>query len=281
MEYEFKIEYNGQTLDFANGFTIQEISGLDNPEIRISRDELTGLDGGNIWARLYGMLGMAITGNIFGTDVDNFFERKKDLIRAFNKDSDAWFTVTLWNGQSRRIRAKSVIRPVFSIKPGEVTNTTFRLEVVAEDPYWRDTSEQEYTATLAQDSGLEIPFELPAILAQADTSNIITIESEGDGYVYPYIKITGNVNNPRVVNITTGEEFSIDYTIPTGEYVEMYVDTEGKRVLLNGSEKFWDKLEGNFIRIAEGTNQIQFSADTYSAEALLLIRFSNKYESIQ
>lgn len=281
MEYEFQIQYNGQTLNFANGFTIEEISGLDNPEVRISKDELTGMDGGNIWARLYGMLGIVIQGNIFGTDVDNFFERKKDLIHAFNKNSDDWFVVTLWNGQSRRIMAKSVARPIFGMKSGQVTNTEFRLEVVAEDPYWRDTDEQQFTAGLAEDSGLVIPFDLPAIMEQADTSNIINITNEGEGEAYPYIKITGNVNTPRLTNLTTGEEFVIDYTIPSGEYIELYVDTEGKKVLLNGVEKFWDKLSGKFITLAEGVNQIVFSAATYSAEAEVLIRYSNRYESIQ
>lgn len=281
MEYEFKIEYNGLEMIFDNGFIIQELEGLDNPEIRISRDDLTGMDGGNIWARLYGMRGIAIMGSVFGDDADDFFANKRSLIRAFNKRSDDWMVITLWNGQSRRIRAKSVALPVMPIREAEVDHTQFRVEVICEDPFWRDTTEDELIATLSQPSGLEIPFILPATMGQSDSSNTVTITNTGDEDVYPYIKITGTVSNPKVTNITTGEEFEIETTIASGEFVELFVDSRGKVVLLNSTTKYWQYLTGNFIKIASGVNQLVFNANSYSAEAQLLVRYSNKYESIQ
>lgn len=281
MEYEFKIQYNGLEMVFENGFIIQSLEGLDNPDMRISRDELTGLDGGNIWARLYGMRGIAIMGSVFGQTVDEFFANKKALIQAFNKNSDDWFVVTLWNGQSRRIRAKSITLPEMPIREAEIDHTRFRVEVLCEDPYWRDNAEVEYTVGLSQAEGLAIPFEIPAIMGQGDNSNTITINNEGDESVYPYIKITGTVVNPVVTNITTGEEFEIETTIASGEFVELFVDQTGKVVLLNSTTKYWQYLSGNFIKIAAGTNQLVFNAQSYNAEAELLVRYSNRYESIQ
>jgi len=281
MAYDFNITYNGITLSPANGFTVQEIEGIHNPDMRISREDLTGLDGGNIWARLYGMRGISISGIVDGTDADDFFANQRALIRAFNKDSDDWFVVTLWNGESKRIRAKAIQLPEMPMQEARVTFSTFRVEVLAEDPYWRDTSEEEYTATLSQPVGLAIPFILPAIMGSSDNSNIITINNTGDIDVYPYVKVSGAVDTAVVVNITTGEQFSISGEIDSGSYVELEYDQSGKSVLKDGTEKYWNNLIGNFIRIQPGVNQIQFSAATYSAEATLLITYSNKYESIQ
>lgn len=281
MEYEFKIDYNGLEMTFGNGYIIQEIEGLDNPEMRISRDDLTGLDGGNVWARLYGMRGIAISGSVFGRTVEEYFTNKRNLITAFNKESDDWFVVTLWNGQSRRIRAKAIKLPEMPIRAAEIDHSEFRVEVICEDPYWRDTEEDELLAVLSQPSGLVIPFTIPATMGQSDSSNTVTIENTGDVDVYPYIKITGTVANPKVTNITTGEEFEIETTIASGEYVELFVDQTGKVVLLNSTTKYWQYLTGNFIKIARGVNQLVFNANSYNAEAQLLVRYANKYESIQ
>lgn len=281
MEYDFQIEYNGLTLDYDNGFIIHEIDGIDNPEIRISQDELTGRDGGNIWARLYAMRGIAIMGTVFGSDHDDFFAKKKALIQAFNRSSDDWLVVTLWNGQSRRINAKSIALPDMPMRAAEVDDTEFRVEVLCEDPYWKDNTEETHTAVLVEPAGLVIPFTLPATIPSSSFEDTITINNTGDIEVYPYIKITGAVNTPVVKNITTGEQFTINENIDSGDYIELYVDTRGKVVLKNGTEKYWSYLIGDFITIQSGLNQLVFDAASYSDEAELYVAYSNKYESIQ
>lgn len=280
-EYEFKIEYNGITLDFSNGFIIKRVEGVDNPEIRISREDLTGRDGGNVWKRLYAMRGISIEGSVFGRTVDEYFTNRKNLSLAFDKNSNAYMTITLWDGSSKRIKAKAIQLPEMPFLESEVDHGEFRVEVIAENPYWEDLAKTDYSATLSQPVGLAIPFTLPATMGNSDPSDTITINNVGSIPVIPYIKITGSVNNPKVTNITTGKEFTITTTIPTDEYVELYADTSGKTVLLNSTTKYWQYLSGNLFEIIEGTNQVKFSANSFSAEALLEIQYTSNYLTVK
>lgn len=80
------------------------------------------------------------------------------------------------------------------------------------------------------------------------------------------LRFTGPAVNPRLLNVTTGEFFTLGRNLAAG--VEAVVDAELRTVLIGGSSDFGAKAaRSTFLNLARGVNDLRFTADAYQAAA--------------
>lgn len=273
---EFIIDFNSLTLKHDTGYTIQEVDGLEGLPVRTSQDDLTGDHGGNVWGQLYGMRTINIKGFCWGDTPDEYFDRISALINAFKIVDNTSMLITLWNGSVRKINVKVIKTPDAPKRAAEVTFAEFGLAVIAEDPFFQDEDEQIFTTGLGISGGGDIPTPVPMSL-DPSTGDVITIQNVGDVDVYPIFEIFGDVSNPTVTNLTTGESFQINTNITSGNKVTVQRNQQGTTVKYNDVQNYFQFFLGDIFKLVQGTNNIKFTASTFSSSALLRVTYVNKY----
>lgn len=277
----FRIQYNGLTLEGGGDYSIEEVSGLFTVPIRTASQELTGGDGGNIWAQNFGMRTIGIEGKIFTDDAASFFTAIRELNAAFTKTEESLpLVIRLWDDSEKTLYARVLQMPEIILQkdlaPKQIA--AYRVSLLCEDPYYQDNDETEYTVGLTQDAGAAIPTPIPMSLS-AGTGGSVTVVNNGDVASYAEFEIQGVVNNPTVQNVTTDEQFQIGASLSSSDIVYVNKTTRGLSVSLNNSTNYYEFFNGTFFKLAPGNNVIKFSASNYDASALLTIRFSQRTQN--
>lgn len=267
--------YNGLTIDENSGYLITESDGIDTVPIRTSSANKTNAHGGNIYAQKYGMRRISLIGTIQGSDVDDFFTKKRALVSAYSITDSDDLEVTMWNSVSRTIKAKVVTAPQIPALQGNVTRAPFLVELLCSNPFWLGDL-QSYTIGLTQPGGGTLPATFPWSWDSGDTP-VMQFVNNGDASSYAKFTITGPVQNPTVINNTTGKNFTIMDTLASGEYIEIYRTQAGLFVIKNGSENVRSSLVGSLFEIEQGVNNISYTATNYEASSTLQGEFNSPY----
>ena len=136
--------------------------------------------------------------------------------------------------------------------------------------------------------GFHFPLSIPDTGYKLSTRTdylVISVDNEGDSTVGGIItiKADGEVVNPTVENIETGEHFTIYKTMRKGEVIE--VDTRlGENQGIKGGQgeatqnyfKYWD-FENDWIQFGIGSVLVGYASDN-SAEALMTVMVEIKPE---
>jgi hypothetical protein len=271
----FTVDYNGLSLGPSTDYSINNAIGLNGLPIRTSESLNTGADGGNIWEQHYDMRSIAFTGKVSAGTVSDYMNAKDDLVSAFSINDSNTLTVQNWNGDSYTITAKVIRSPEIPYDNGQVTMNDYRVELKAEDPFWKGSTAVTGSASLSDEGGTPVSSPVPSPVGTA-SDNLVSITNNGDVEYYPSITINGSVENPTVTNTTTGESFSFDYDLEAGGSIEVYYQT-GEVFAKKGSADIYENLTGDLFKLATGTNSIRFTADTFSSSASIDITFYPRY----
>ena len=278
----YKIEYNGLTIDNNSQYRITKQDGLDGIPIRVSEDPITNKHGGNIWAQKYDMREFSFEGYLWGYDASDFMTKRRALVKAFailsNTDSDE-LRITMWDGSIKKIRAKVVQQPMIVDISGRVTQTNFRIEFKAPDPFFYADDTQELTLELESSVGFPVPMPVPSPVTGSG-GNIETINNLGDVSSVASFRINGTVTNPTITNLANGQAFQIDTSLVTGEYIDVYIEQGNLYVTKNDGSNYMEYFSGVIPAIEVGNNDLMFTANEYSASASVDVTFSSKFLSI-
>lgn len=91
---------------------------------------------------------------------------------------------------------------------------------------------------------------------------VVTIDNNGIDYTYPKWVVYGPATNPTLVNITTGETLSYSGTVTASQVLT--VDMMNQTASLNGVNVLRN-ISGSWVRLAPGTNRLEFVADNVDA----------------
>jgi hypothetical protein len=282
----YSITYNGLTITEASeNYIIHRVDGLDGLDIRTSQGNLLGRDGGNIWEQKYSMRTIGLEVNVIANTVAEYYAAKRALVAAFSKQDDyKLFTLNL-DGNVRYILAKIITMPMIVERDNEPSWCDVRIELKSADPFIYNENptslSPDITLYLAEIEGFDIPFDIPFDI-EGGTGNLGIINNAGDIVSYADIKIYGGnpVLNPNVTNLTTGEGFTINTSITAGNYVHIFYDTEGFKVLLNDVANYYQYFIGEHPTVALGDNTFSFTASAYESTAKAEISFFDKLLSI-
>lgn len=275
---EYQLTYAGLTLIPQNGYTVYMQEGGAGLPIREDSDLLTGRDGGVIHATRNGMRTLMINGTIFADNPEDFFIRRRALLNAFSRNPlKKPLTIQYWDGTVVTADATVITTPQWRDATGNRTQIQFTAHLrIAEGFFNLGGSSQTYTATpIAESKGFPIPFPLPIPIGLEAGGTSIVINNLGDGAVYPRFRLDGMMVNAQVTNVTTGQSFRINDTIPNGRFVEVYREGGDDYVMLDGNIPFYTQFSGSVFEVVPGNNTIQLSAGNSDADGLLTITYQD------
>lgn len=279
---EYNLEYNGLSLDPANGYTVYLQDGTSGAPIRMSSDVLTGQDGGVVYATRYGPRVIVVEGTVHTSDPVTFFQKRRELINAFSRTPlTKPLVITFWDGQVFTTDAAVQVTPQIIDRTGKRTQINFRVELFCPDSFLNVGTVQTFTLQpQGGKRGFPLPAPLPMPIGQDTGGTIAVINNVGDTPVVPRFRLDGQINNAVVTNMTTGQSFSIITDIPNSRFVEIFVENGEEYVLLDGTTTYYQNFIGDIFPIVQGNNTIRVTASSSDADALLTISYQDQRNGV-
>lgn len=171
---------------------------------------------------------VSISGWIIGTK-DEIGAKKKRLSTIINPLDDVEIDVGSW-----RIAGRPSSNVTFSTNRTENNSVVCKFLIQIYCPYPLFTSIRLYGRKLSEDEGMfKFPWILPStgvIMSTRKLSSITAITNAGNVEVGCIITLEAKstVNNPRIINLSTGEYIKINKTMVTGEVITINT-TKGSR----------------------------------------------------
>lgn len=112
----------------------------------------------------------------------------------------------------------------------------------------------------------------------ATVSNQLVCQNDGDADALPKVVIKGAIDNPIVVNTTTGKMVKIDYSL--GEGSVMVIDFEHHTVMVNNSEDIYAAYDfpvSDWWTLIPGSNVIAVNGEYASSKAKVEIIWNDTY----
>lgn len=260
-------ELNSRTSKF---YLDEDVQGLSLPEIRTSSGVYSGRDGGYIGAQFYGMRALTLVGRVFGQDVVEIEQKRRELQDAL-RTKNITMRVTTNAGYTYLIYC-NLLKFDMPIKR-TVTIAPFKIELLAADPViYDDTAGAALTATVGKvlRGGYTYPVVYP-VLWQAGAQPTSVLNG-GNTMVYPVITLTGSAHEPVLYNNTLGKLFRMeDFTMGAGDTLVIDMHPRAHTVLLNGGSVFHKvSADSQFWGLEVGQNALLLDTndgnDTVSAE---------------
>lgn len=290
----FKIVYNGYEIDNTNGVKIYNMAGVDSVEIRTSEDYLTGTDGGAIWEQFYGMRTITLEGSIVGDDASDYFAKKAQLVEAFSLNGEKDLTITRWDGTHRKIPARTIGMPDIAERRDEPsTYCTFQVQLRCPTPFFQDDGFTstidisgvggypvgQWTEVEEEDGEFDTTTGMPIETPVPFTNDFVDINVLGQVNTNPVYEIHGNITNPSVRNITTGQFFSVNTTVSNGEILTVQLQDGVTSARKNGANMI-NFFNGHFIPLVPGVNTLRLTGSTFSGGVKCDVTYRNNYLSL-
>lgn len=263
---------------YTSGYLFSLLEGFDFPQARIDIKDKGNSHGAVLGSKHYGRRVMRIEGEIVASSEADFETKRKNLVEAcafHNGLKD--IIITTREGLELTTNAIVNVKPDLPYKKGKMIRGEFRIELVAPFPFLKSTTEQNETVEVYTGGGGEVPSAIPfAMTAGGGTAQ--TVENGGNVFAYPIIKIYGEIENPSILNETTGENFSLTYSLGAGRYIE--IDVLNRTVKLDDDTNLLQYFSGDWITIAIGENILKLTGTNPSASAEAIFTFADNYLGI-
>lgn len=189
------------------------------------------------------------------------------------------------NGAERKvIEAVAEMAPIFP-DAGDFKETMqpALINLYCADPLFMDEyeSSQEMAAWLG---GLQFAMTFP--LKFGLKSSLAKIRNDGDVATPVTIEFNGPALNPVVKNETTGEAIKVNRELYVGDKLVIVTEFGNKSVKLvkpDGTEEnamHWLDLDSVFWQLQVGDNDVSYDADVGTDEAVVLMRYRNRYVGV-
>ncbi len=167
---------------------------------------------------------------------------------------------------------------------------SFQIDLLCPSPYFTDAEEtlvqlsnwnKLLTFPLIIPDGIGIEFGSKSLSLLATIVNLSNIEI-GMRIIF---RAEGNVVNPSINNVTTGESLKLNQSLKNGDYIEIttyinqkniYVTIDNETVRKNNTLVFGSK----FLQIHHGTNIFKMDADSGLDKLMVELYYYNHYEAV-
>lgn len=140
------------------------------------------------------------------------------LVRALDPTrGDGRLRVTRHDATARELTCRYIDSLTITEATAEVPAWTSALILRAVDPYWYDTSDTSLAVAPGEAPGF-FPF-FPLRLGASETVVATTVTNSGQAATWPVITINGPADSVVASNLTTGQSFTLEYTVDAGETV--------------------------------------------------------------
>lgn len=251
---------------------IRDVTGFDSPDVRESADDLVQQDGGIHGDFFYGRRPITLSGTILNPLSASERNQRIDRLSAASNAlrGDALLTWTPTGGDMRMM----VVRRNQPLRVTGAWQKDFQLALVAADPriYSYAVHSTGVSAGAPSSAGRGYNKSFPIVYGPAAPSGQLVVSNAGDAETFPLLRITGPGTNPTLINLTTGQQLAIVYTLAASEY--LVVDMLNRTVLLNGSANRYgavDFVNSEWFPIIPGDNDLRIGFSSFSTGAALQV----------
>ena len=264
-----EITYTGDsgaalTLSPRKPYFLQKIDGTGNLRQAINTFRAPEQDGAFYLSSSLEMRNITLEGVIVGETVEEAFDARKRLLRAFTPKERGMLTF-------HDLQIPCVVEEAMLTVSNLARAPAFFISLLCPSPFFEalDKTHAEIAAWL---SGFHFPLEIPedtgVEMGVRLLSQIVTVENDGDVPCGCTIVFTalGTLRNPELVNVHTGERLRLLVTMTAGETITVTTHFAGKRVvrISGGVESnafsFVD-AGSSFLQLQPGRNTLRYDAD--------------------
>lgn len=245
-----------------------------------------------------------IIGNIIADSEIEMSERKIFLNKFFNPIET--FTAKYKN-YTIDFRLESSIKYTVEEQTNNEVVCNFKIEGIAHYPLFLDEEETNgiiagyqpmfhFPIILREDLHNEVP---PALQKQRGVifgkknkdTKVAIISNSGDvevGMEIIIIATGGTVENPKIINISTGEFFEINKTMVNGEVIRINTELGKKGVIgsIDGGETFtnyfmYKSLDSTWLVCRKGANSFEYEAVSGEDNLQIDVKYTSAYMEVQ
>lgn len=275
---------NGERLDFSqvrDKYDILSVDGLTSPDTNINTSGLYYTDGCLVNSIRAEKRNIVINLNIKPPVELNRLE----LYKFFACKAK----ITLyWTNDSRDVYIKGIVEK-FEINLFDKVQQP-QISIICPQPYFISTTEDVIGFT-DSDSLFEFPFSISWPPGQAISeskeriSQLVDVGEANTGIIIKISAVGGAVTNPTVMNRTTGDTFTINYTMSDSQQIVVNSNASEKSIYLyTGSSKknFLSKRKygTQWITCVPGYNDFYYTADSGSDYMQVEFIMAKKYQGV-
>jgi phage-related protein len=263
------------------GYVVNNHSGFDSPDIRLSQYNRPGEHGAVVTNQLYGGRTITLEGRIAAATSELYQQRRRALssaVRIF-KDANAVSQPVLLKFQT--MDDLLLQTDIYSATRLEFKERTpvwceYYLELFASDFNLYDQSAQTTSITPPTGGGVTYPVIYPVSYA-ASAGGTVTINNAGTSNTFPTVTFNGPLTAPFINNMTTGETFQINRTLIAGE--TLVVDMQSKTMLLNGTTNALQYFvsSNTWLSLIPGSNIVTLGSSLSSDTGNVTITYRSAY----
>jgi len=289
-----KIVYNGLEINNINGFKVYRIFGLDSVQIRTSEDLLTGADGGAIWEQYYGMRTITIEGAIVAKDATEYHEKKSELVGAFSLNGERDMEITRYDGVMRTIKARVVSMPdIAELRDDPLAYANFQVQVRCAFPFFQDADKLavidmstvggypvgQWIEVEEEDGEFDETTGMPVSTPIPFTGDTTDIHIDGQVATNPIYEIHGQIQNPSIINTSTGRFFSVNTNVTSGEVLRIQI-LNGVTTVTKSNANVIQFFDGDFVPLVPGVNTLRLTGSTFSGGVKCNVTYRNNFLSL-
>ena len=281
IDYENK---RGDRLRVSDGtegqYIFYDIDGVSSPDAAINAESIAGYDGGTVTSTSVGLRNIILTVQIVGDASD----AKKGLYKVFKvkQPGTLYYKSDAWDVKIPCYTEKLEIVP--TARPLQAV-----ISLICPQPYWEALNELKTELQSVTDA-----FYFPLVLLEEgiplgiiNPQYAVNVENDGNvslGMTIEF-KASAAVSNPKIINTQTLEYIEIEAEMLAGDQITVCTVEKQKRVTLlrDGVEyNYFNYLTdgSTFLRLEEGNNEFQYSAEAGEANMIVVIRYTPLYAGV-
>ena len=251
-------------------YILNVLDGADGLKNDLYTTKGLGQDGYTITDKTVQKRALSLKGYILAENTEDVEIYKRRLLTMFNPKNKGSFVYS-FGDMSKKIDVEVETGPIFS-KDVTARTQNYIVNLIAPDPYWRDTIDNKTDIALWRGKfnfPLFIPKAKGIIMGVREPSLIANINNPGDietGMLIEF-RAKATVVNPSLFNINTREYIKINKTMAAGEVIKINTNYGNKKITSNTNGVETDILNllditSTFLQLAKGDNLLRYDADT-------------------
>ncbi|MGW5074076.1 phage distal tail protein [Rhodococcus sp. NPDC004095] len=278
----------------AKGFMLQKpVKGLESPKHRTTSYSLPGRNGVSVSSKFLDGRLVELTGTIRATAGETAAEyeaRRQAFIAAItNETGNNGLPIPVRISFRTLAGQRYYLDAYFNdpIMPLEQPMSTRFMVTAIGNLIYGDDTVTSGNISRPSGGGFLIPFNIP-FTVDASTGGTMILSNVGTATSYPTIDeagnggiiLTGELHNPIISNLTTGQYIELNYTIGAGDYVQ--IDMMNQLILLNGSSSLIHAktITSDWWGLVPGPNSVSISTSSASDGGYATVTFNPAFVGI-
>lgn len=263
------------------------IQGLEAPSIRLPSFERPNVDGAFVPNQLYGGRAISLEGRVSGGgNVLTYRSRRRTLENAARiyRPGGALSPITFKfkTMDDLELQALVYVRKL-NFPDRLLAGGSYSLDLYAPDIRLLSQELHSQQLNIFSGGGMAIPLEIPVNMSSGGSIETV-INNAGDISSFPLITIYGTIEDPTLSNQTTGESFSLDYTLSSADEF-ITIDVETRTVLYYADQNtapvnIRQYFSGDWFDIEPGNNSIKLVVANTSDTGFAIIRWRDAFLGI-